>query len=526
MKSKDNSFSSSSAEIVKPTKIRLYSDLNCPFCFVMHERIEELKLAEKVECCLVEHAPGLNSQAMTESQAALLAHEFDLISQRAKDVVVKHPSKVVNSQLALQSQISLELIDVEKGAQYRCLLYKAYWQQGKDISDPQVLHEILVSLGEQGLTITDEGRKKSKLNQQQWEQGAFERRIPVMESASGQVMLGLQNHDSIKDFVTYQQTQAVKKGEACLHHGDFTLAVLGPEILQLEFKYHSYGFSFFYYENVSQLVDDYSNLKFDGIIINFDYDRKHNFSHIRHLKEKNNIGLDMPIIYYSQVSRMDSELQAFTLGANEFVHQDSGIETISIRIKTALNQGRIIRLLHNHAAVDGLTGLLNKREFQQQFEREWRHACRKQLEFSLVMIDIDYFKSYNDNNGHCKGDEVLREVAKCLSGFLYRAKDILARFGGEEFVILLPDTHHHGLEFVCQQLRYGIEELHIPHPTSAISEYVTISIGGCCAYPHADQSAQQLLQAADDALYQAKDRGRNQYVIAELPKINYNLAVE
>lgn len=526
MKSKDNLFSSNPAEIIKPAKIRLYSDLNCPFCFAMHERIEKLKLTENVEYCLVEHAPGFNSQAMTESQAALLTHEFNLISQRAKDIVVKFPGRIVNSQLALQSQISLELIDVEKGTQYRHLLYKAYWQQGKDISDPQILHEILVSLGERGLTITDEGRKKSKLNQQQWELGAFERRIPVMESPSGQVMLGLQNNDSIKDFVTFQQKQTVKKGEACLHHGDFTLAVLGPEILQLEFKNNNYGFSVFYYDNIHQLVEDYSNLKFDGIVISFDYDENNNFSHIRHLKEKNNIGLDMPIIYYCQGSRVDSELQAFTLGVNEFIHQDSNIETISIRIKTALNQGRIIRLLHNHAAIDGLTGLLNKREFQQQFEKEWRHACRKQLEFSIVMVDIDFFKLYNDSQGHCKGDEVLREVAKCLSGFLYRAKDILARFGGEEFVILLPETHRHGLEFVCQQLRYGVEELNIPHSASSISDHITISIGGCCANPHADQSAQLLLQMADDALYQAKDRGRNQYTIVELPVINYNVAAE
>ena len=486
----------------------------------MHERIEKLGLSSKIEYCFVEHAPGFNRQAMTEAQEALLTHEFNLIKQRAKDVAVKYPGKVVNSQLALQSLTSLELIDAVKGAQYRSLLYRAYWLQGKDISDPQVLHELLLSIGEKGLTITDEGRNKNKRDQKEWELGAFERRIPVMESANEQVMLGLQNNDSIKDFINHQQTESIKTGEACLHHGDFTLALLEVETLQLEFE-NVCGFSVFNYENFNQLVEDYSRLKFDGIVINFDHDQKRNFSHIRHLKENSKLGLDVPLIYYSKTKTIDAELQAFTLGANEFVHQNSGIETINIRIKAALNQGRIIQLLHNHAAVDGLTGLLNKREFQQQFEKEWRHACRKQLEFSIDMIDIDFFKLYNDSYGHCKGDEVLREVAKCLSKFLYRAKDTLARFGGEEFVILLPETHRHGLEFVCQQLRYGIEELNIPHSTSSVSDHVTISLGGCCANPHADQSAQQLLKMADDALYQAKDKGKNQYSIAELPMINY-----
>jgi two-component system chemotaxis family response regulator WspR len=170
--------------------------------------------------------------------------------------------------------------------------------------------------------------------------------------------------------------------------------------------------------------------------------------------------------------------------------------------------------LERLANVDPLTGVANRRNFMETFEKEWKRARRTKLPLSLIMIDVDFFKSYNDNYGHQAGDDCLKNIALLLQGSLARTGDVLARYGGEEFVAILPGTDLKGTSAVAERLRITIEAGHMPHEVSTISDYVTVSLGTATTIPTGRKSPETLIAAADDALYKAKRNGRNRFEIA------------
>ena len=159
---------------------------------------------------------------------------------------------------------------------------------------------------------------------------------------------------------------------------------------------------------------------------------------------------------------------------------------------------------------DGLTGIINRRMFDQLLENEWERAMRNHTPLSLMMIDIDYFKDYNDHYGHQQGDECLKKVAQALSKVSKRAVDIIARYGGEEFVVLLPETSDRQSIALAETCLASITEMQLPHEYSKIDNVVTISIGVSTITPSSGTQSESLLKAADVLLYQAKENGRNQ----------------
>lgn len=164
--------------------------------------------------------------------------------------------------------------------------------------------------------------------------------------------------------------------------------------------------------------------------------------------------------------------------------------------------------------IDGLTGIANRRRFDQQLELEWRSCCRAGESLSLLMLDIDYFKQYNDEFGHLAGDECLRRVAMAMQQAIGRPYDLLARFGGEEFAVLLPRTNSHGAQFLAQNILLKIQHLALPHPYSP-GGIVTLSAGLATVVPQEHVLARQLLQRADEMLYKAKQQGRNRLMVDE-----------
>jgi len=159
---------------------------------------------------------------------------------------------------------------------------------------------------------------------------------------------------------------------------------------------------------------------------------------------------------------------------------------------------------------DSLTEIANRRHFDSILEFEWNSAIREKRTVSVLMIDIDCFKDYNDNYGHIEGDKCLHQVAKALADNLRRPRDLVARFGGEEFVCLLPETGKEDALLMANKLRAEIEALAIQHLYSVAAPVITISIGVCCMAPHVDEIYQLILSRADEAMYQAKKSGRNQ----------------
>jgi diguanylate cyclase (GGDEF)-like protein len=162
---------------------------------------------------------------------------------------------------------------------------------------------------------------------------------------------------------------------------------------------------------------------------------------------------------------------------------------------------------------DALTGLSNRRSFERVLDREWARSARELRPLSAIMMDIDFFKAYNDHYGHLKGDDCLRQTAQALRGRLKRPGDFLARYGGEEFLALLPNTDRRGAYSVARTFHDTIDMLHIEHVASPIHDHVTLSLGVATIVPSSRGNSEDLLRAADQALYDAKRQGRDRIVV-------------
>lgn len=171
--------------------------------------------------------------------------------------------------------------------------------------------------------------------------------------------------------------------------------------------------------------------------------------------------------------------------------------------------------LEKMALVDGLTQIANRRCFDDTLEKEWQRLKRTHQPLSLLLGDIDYFKKYNDHYGHQAGDDCLREVGTALAGSAMRPADLAARYGGEEFVLLLPEVAAEGALKVAERVLEAISALQIPHQDSEVRDTVSISIGAATLVPTEDQQPAALIAMADEALYRAKEQGRNRVLLAQ-----------
>lgn len=212
------------------------------------------------------------------------------------------------------------------------------------------------------------------------------------------------------------------------------------------------------------------------------------------------------------------ELQLKNENAKLMAEYQSQARLASAEIERRLHMERELRAARHRAerlsSLDGLTGIANRRYFDEQLEAELARTFRAQKPVGLVLMDIDCFKQYNDTLGHGAGDDCLAEIGKILAGYARRSGDLAARYGGEEFVLLLPESDLAAALSIAESVRMSIVERAIPHPASEIAEYVSASFGVASLTPSADHTARQLVEAADQALYQAKNTGRNRVVSA------------
>lgn len=192
------------------------------------------------------------------------------------------------------------------------------------------------------------------------------------------------------------------------------------------------------------------------------------------------------------------------------------IRQVTAQLAIAIDQSELYlqlqqanQALQALATLDGLTQVANRRRFDEFLALEWQRALREGQPITLILCDVDYFKRYNDSQGHQQGDDCLRLVAQGLQQVVQRPADLVARYGGEEFVVILPNTHLKGGMRVAEKIRSAIAELAIPHPDSLVSPWVTLSLGVGCLLPRPKRAANDLISIADQALYQAKAEGRD-----------------
>lgn len=219
---------------------------------------------------------------------------------------------------------------------------------------------------------------------------------------------------------------------------------------------------------------------------------------------------DIPVIFITSRNQEMDEANGLMMGAIDYIIKPVSPAIVKMRVRNHLELKRYRDVLEKLSATDGLTGIPNRRQFDQFLDREWRRAYRNNLPISMIMMDIDFFKFYNDHYGHLAGDDCLRQIASALAESIQRSTDFVARYGGEEFACILPETDLAGAVRVANHIREKISGLAIPHASSTVAEHVTLSFGVAAIFPTIGQNSTDLIEAADRMLYLAKKDGRNQ----------------
>jgi diguanylate cyclase (GGDEF)-like protein len=224
-----------------------------------------------------------------------------------------------------------------------------------------------------------------------------------------------------------------------------------------------------------------------------------------HGKEKT---AEIPVIFISGLNNNNDEKRGLELGAVDYISKPFDDMIVKLRVHHQIRIINQLRTIEHLSLMDQLTGIPNRRHFDNQLRAEWRRAIRDHVPLTLLILDIDHFKDYNDTYGHQQGDKVLCLVARVLTWTLKRVSDCLARWGGEEFTVLLPNTDLNGGMAIAEQIRKNVELEELLCDNGKITK-LTISIGVNTDSPTLSNSIDEFISRADEALYTAKNNGRN-----------------
>lgn len=227
-----------------------------------------------------------------------------------------------------------------------------------------------------------------------------------------------------------------------------------------------------------------------------------------HLRENYRIET-IPVLYLTALDELEAVRKGLRQGATDYISKPFDAEILLLKVRNHIRQKHHVDQLYAMSMIDAVTNLYNRRQFDRRFENEWHRCMRSQNELALMMIDVDYFKRYNDCYGHAEGDRCLAQVAHEIRSIFKRSADFVARYGGEEFAVVLPETDLDAAVALAQRLLERFHDVAIPHEGSRSAAVVTVSVGVAVTTPSADSTAEALLVEADQRLYEAKSNGRN-----------------
>jgi len=268
------------------------------------------------------------------------------------------------------------------------------------------------------------------------------------------------------------------------------------------------GYSTILANNGLEALEKAANEHPDLILLDIIMPGKDGYEVLAELK-KNEQTRTIPVIIITGMSNVEDEVKGLLLGAVDYITKPFNPAIVRARIETHLKIVAQMKIIERFSLVDTLTNLPNRRQFDNHIIREWNRAIREKTPISLLMIDVDKFKVFNDTHGHQQGDVALQMVAGAIASSLKRSTDIAARWGGEEFTVLLPNTALEGAMIVAEDIRKNVEMAMIPALDGVNKHKVTVSLGVAAAAPDADCVIAEIIRQADSALYAAKNSGRN-----------------
>ena len=495
-----------------------YSDFNCPFCFALNERILVMGDSAKVDWRGIQHMPAANSRKSTLVDQTQLINEVGVVRKRAPEVSIVTPSFRPNTAPANLLMARLAGAQRHQRSHLRALIYRAYWQEGRDISDQAVLADLCAMADLQVPASDDQEAALATLAdwQQEWEGERFHCRLPAMISrAQDKPLLGFPTFDLLANFFAGSDLpMAPESLAACELKPKQSVLLVGADMRsRCNVKELEAAYQFADAESAQAAQQWFASQTCLPDMVVFDYASLGDEA-MRYCTQLRTDPAHRQTALIVLLPEIDSEteLAAYDAGATDVMFDLSNPKVCQARLDLQLRMKRSSTLLSSLARLDYLTELPNRREFDRKIEEEWLRSRRGALPLSVVLIDIDHFKFYNDNYGHSMGDDCLRQIAKAMLNAVKRPADLLARYGGEEFVVVLPDTPLDGAVKVAEAMAQAVRDVNLPHAHSSCADHVTISVGVACIVPTNETTPRELTEAADQALYRAKESGRDRVV--------------
>jgi diguanylate cyclase (GGDEF)-like protein len=498
----------------------VYGDLNCPYSYALHEKLKSLAFLDNVEFRLVEHAPDLGLYGNRPDILTELAGDVFAVRSLAEDVPLTLPLERPDSRLAILCVIAAQAIDKARANTLRATFYTALWVEGKDISCPSVIFKCIEESGlPVDLEVEEECEQQLEIWHSQWDKSKVGSRIPSTIAADDRKLLGLPSIEDIKAFFAGEE-QSLKSNSkrphcssslhsiAILCTYDITAMWAPIEVIKSDYNLLLPASM----QELKQLFNSEDHAP-DLVLLHADEDWYELLRGYQSFIERMKISYTPIAIVGAEDSDLQ-ELSAYSAGAADYITQGRSSGILKARIAMMLDLKKSRDFLERSARIDGLTGINNRREFEKLLEQEWRRSARTNQSLALIMLDVDFFKPFNDRYGHLAGDSALRSISKVLQDSLSRPYDAVCRYGGEEFAILMPETNTQGAKRVAQQLRQAVMDLKIAHDQSKVVGIVTVSQGISSYVPNDSNSPMLLIKAADKALYQGKQTSRNAIVCA------------
>ncbi len=494
-------------------RFTVYADFNCPFCYALNERLHAAELGGQVEFRTIQHAPAISSNLAGLEIISDLTNEVAEVRRRAPSTKINVPMFRPNTAAASALQSAINRQDPARASELRRRIFQALWVEGLDISDPALLSDLLRELDIEAPTEDGSTRQELSAWQRAWDENhEFDHNIPIVISDRGETVIGFPLEPEMDAFlktgslITDDKLRGVCEREPLprilmLDDGADSVRMVVEQMRDAQVEVVS---------SFKGLVDAALNQGMPDLVL-VDTALLDGIDGTDWWRNQTDSDLDIavPIVFVSSDASSQAEADAFESGAADFIAKPFHPGILRARLALHLRARRTQQQLNNLARVDALTSICNRREFDLRLMTEWGRGARTGDSLGLLMIDVDRFKEYNDQHGHLRGDDCLIAVARILQDCMQRAGDTIARFGGEEFVALLPEVDLEGARKVAEQCRQAVAAAEIPHVTSDVAPHVTVSIGVAAMVPLHNQSSVLLIEQADISLYEAKHGGRN-----------------